>query len=624
MRSTTAADLPARGQAAAFSERLVQRIAGRSGPDRRGFLRGSAIVGAALASAPWTFLTRPTSAYAAVCGTESSCAAGYSVFCCTINGGRNSCPPNSFIGGWWKADNSSFCAGAARYYIDCNAFKNGAWRCHCNDDPGSCDHRRVACNQFRYGQCNTQIPLSSTGPVVCRMVSCTPPWQQFSGACSSSSATDNHTAGQTAPCLAGNRPIGRLDSVTVDRDRVRLRGWALDRDQPSTSLRIAVWYDAGALGVFTTTVARPDVNSAYGVTGAHGFDVTVLLTGGHRTVRVNALNVGPGVTDNPEIGSATVTIPVDKVPVGRPDSVASQGNRLRVVGWTFDPDHPSTSLDVALHVDGAMVGRFPTDQPRQDVNRAFGITGVHGFDIQADAANGRRAIDVYALNAGPGSRHPVIIHQTVEVNPGDLPRGRAAVALDGERAVLTGWAYDPDDPTVPIQVAVYQDDAFVGWFRSGLPRADVNRVLGIPGDHGYQISVGSLPGTHTWKVFAINIAGGASNPLIGTLTARVGDAGGIGRVEEVTVVGSTLRLRGWAFDQHHTSTAIQVGVVVDGGPVTDFPTGISRPDVNAGYHITGAHGFDLATNLAAGRHLITVFAIASAGAALIQSSEVTV
>jgi hypothetical protein len=37
--------------------------------------------------------------------------------------------------------------------------------------------------------------------VVCRVVSCTPPWKLYPGACSTTSATDNNTAGHTAPCL---------------------------------------------------------------------------------------------------------------------------------------------------------------------------------------------------------------------------------------------------------------------------------------------------------------------------------------------------------------------------------------------------------------------------------------
>ncbi len=187
-----------------MSERLVTKLAsglfGRR-TSRRSFLTASAVVGSAIAIDPWTFVTKPVSAYATVCGAGSECADGWSAFCCTINNGANSCPAGSFVGGWWKADRSSFCCGTARYYIDCNAKCGSSWRCRCNTT--TCDHRRVACNQFRYGQCNRQI--ACYGPVVCRVVTCTPPWQ-FDHACSSTSATDNATLTHSAPCLPGSCP----------------------------------------------------------------------------------------------------------------------------------------------------------------------------------------------------------------------------------------------------------------------------------------------------------------------------------------------------------------------------------------------------------------------------------
>jgi hypothetical protein len=182
------------------AERLVTRLAvalSRRSPSRRGFLAAATMTGTALAVDPWNFLLRPQSAYASACGADSRCSDGYSAFCCSINHGHNTCPPGSFAGGWWKADRSRFCGGAARYYIDCNAKPGTHFHCHCNKT--NCDHRRVACNIFRYGQCNTDIP--GTTAVVCRMVSCLPPWKLYPKQCGKSSATDNNTAGQTAPCL---------------------------------------------------------------------------------------------------------------------------------------------------------------------------------------------------------------------------------------------------------------------------------------------------------------------------------------------------------------------------------------------------------------------------------------
>jgi hypothetical protein len=196
-------------------ERTVTRLANRIGrhrDSRRGFLVKTAVVGSALTTNPVRYLLRPGTAYAQVCGPAAGCNSGWTVFCCSINSGQNSCPPNTIPAGWWKADNSPYCNGGARYYIDCNATCGGcgcgpsgicapnclACQCHCGT--GSCDQRHVCCNQFRYGQCHQEVPC--VGPVVCRVVSCVPPWV-FEPSCTTTPATANQTALHTAPCLQG-------------------------------------------------------------------------------------------------------------------------------------------------------------------------------------------------------------------------------------------------------------------------------------------------------------------------------------------------------------------------------------------------------------------------------------
>lgn len=192
----------------------------RSGSTRRGFLKRLAIVGSALLTAPLDWILRPVTAYAAVCGPATTCSNGYTVFCCTVNRGVNRCPPGTFVGGWWKADGSSYCCDSQgnprpRYYIDCHPQCNCNCapgdhlcdescvdcQCRCNDTNTTCDNRRVCCNYFRYGQCNTQIGCS--GPVACRVITCTPPYRIWE-ACGSTNRSDDFTANQTAPCLSGN------------------------------------------------------------------------------------------------------------------------------------------------------------------------------------------------------------------------------------------------------------------------------------------------------------------------------------------------------------------------------------------------------------------------------------
>jgi hypothetical protein len=229
-------------------ERIVNRLAllGRRSTSRRRFLTAATLTGTALAVDPWSFITRPQSAYATVCGPDAYCGSGYSAMCCSINDGRNTCPPNTFRGGWWKADRSSFCGGHARYYIDCNALPGASFTCHCNQT--NCDHRYVACNIFRYGQCNTQI--AGVTAVVCREITCIPPWQLYPGKCTSSSRTDNNTALHNAPCLtlvtfpdvphtlaAGHRLYGGQRLVSADQHTellMRVNGNLVLRNQSGT------------------------------------------------------------------------------------------------------------------------------------------------------------------------------------------------------------------------------------------------------------------------------------------------------------------------------------------------------------------------------------------------------
>jgi uncharacterized protein with LGFP repeats len=182
------------------AERVVARTSGflSGGSTRRRFLARTAIVGSALAVNPFDFLLKPGTAYGAVCGT---CSDGWTAFCCTINSGRNSCPPASFVAGWWKADGSAYCGGGPRYIIDCNA--TCPTQCACRCAGAACDGRRTCCNQFRYGQCNQHI--SCYGPVVCRVAICTTPWT-YDPACSTYTLTDNKTRDHGAACLTQQPP----------------------------------------------------------------------------------------------------------------------------------------------------------------------------------------------------------------------------------------------------------------------------------------------------------------------------------------------------------------------------------------------------------------------------------
>ena len=200
-----------------MSQALVERASRFLGKDvsRRRFLQRVAVVGSALLTAPLDFILRPNTAYAAVCGPADQCNEGYTVMCCTVNRGINRCPPNMFVGGWWRADGGSLCCdangnSAPRYIIDCHpkcecdsTSEGNFCTCHnciCRCGTSGCDRRRICCNYFRYGQCRTDIAKS--GPVACRVITCVPPYQIYDD-CGTTIRYDNFTADHSAECLVG-------------------------------------------------------------------------------------------------------------------------------------------------------------------------------------------------------------------------------------------------------------------------------------------------------------------------------------------------------------------------------------------------------------------------------------
>ena len=191
---------------------LVRRIS------RRSVLSRAALAAAAFVVAPLRYLLRPVSAWAVIapgsCGGRL-CDDGYTAFCCEINQGKNVCPDNTYVAGWWMCTayrGHGLCAGnGARYYVDCNRIPGTAFPggCHCAGN--SCEHRRVNCNVFRYGQCNPQVP--GVTEVVCRMVLCENPARVPSLNCNASLAVDDAVCLHEAPCLQPAVPVGPAGGV---------------------------------------------------------------------------------------------------------------------------------------------------------------------------------------------------------------------------------------------------------------------------------------------------------------------------------------------------------------------------------------------------------------------------
>ena len=119
---------------------------------------------------------------------------------------------------------------------------------------------------------------------------------------------------------SGKDPVGWLDSVTaVGPGKIKVRGWTLDEDEPTTSLTVHIYIGGGPGDpngeghVLTANVARDDVASLYPSAGsAHGFEA-VISTGksGNQEIIAYGLNVGSGGNALLNNSGCTVNIPAD-------------------------------------------------------------------------------------------------------------------------------------------------------------------------------------------------------------------------------------------------------------------------------------------------------------------------
>jgi hypothetical protein len=94
-----------------------------------------------------------------------------------------------------------------------------------------------------------------------------------------------------------NARQGSIDWVKAAGSKLTVAGWALDPSHPTTAAPFQIFDNGRAVSsVRTTTVPRRDVNAATGVTGVHGFTVTVTVSAGAHRICITALNECRNIT----------------------------------------------------------------------------------------------------------------------------------------------------------------------------------------------------------------------------------------------------------------------------------------------------------------------------------------
>jgi hypothetical protein len=339
----------------------------------------------------------------------------------------------------------------------------------------------------------------------------------------------------------------------------------------------------------------------------HGLDVTVPLPEGTSQVCAFAINVLGGSTNTP-LGCRSVSMAV--TPVGNLESVSAGGSAVAVTGWALDPE-TSAPIDVHVYADGAPLGATVAGRSRPDVGAVFPASGPgHGFEFTAPIAPGPHSVCVYAINVGLGGTNPELGCRSVVV--GLPPIGNLeAVTVNGFTARAVGWALDPDTSN-PIDVHVYVDGRAVGTVADD-PRADVGQAHPATGpNHGFDVELPLTGGVHTVCAFAINVAGGSTNPLLGCRTVDLSPWGvnPRGNLEAATGGSGVINVSGWVIDPSAPTAPVPVHVYVDGRGAGALTASGTRTDVAGVFPGAGPeHGYAGSVPATSGRHQVCVYAI---------------
>ena len=191
------------------------------------------------------------------------------------------------------------------------------------------------------------------------------------------------------------------------------------------------------------------------VAGDGIYSGTVPLTFASATNRFFvAQATGNGVSTQSAAVTFAATAGVSDAIVGNIDS-ATPG---AISGWAFDPAAPTTPLTVIFNIDGTDSLTVTANQSRPDLalpNPDHGFTGTTPTTL-----SGTHTLQVIAIDPVTSAR---VIIGTYHVCQ-SRPRGSGASVQPPTS--VSGWAFDSDEPTAPLEVLVaarYQQQCHCGW-----------------------------------------------------------------------------------------------------------------------------------------------------------------
>ncbi len=188
---------------------------------------------------------------------------------------------------------------------------------------------------------------------------------------------------------------------------------------------------------------------------------------------------------------------------------------------------------------------------------------------------------------------------------------------------IIGWAYDPRNPSGPVEIEIQIDGEYVETYPVNWPRPDVGQAMGIGDNQGFLYPVDDVyfdGEEHMVRIYSVSLTTGGKTELGGSpFMFSKYDPGVTGYVDEAIQLeqDGSYWIKGWAFDNRDND--INVPIIVykqyySTGEVIGFGQADTiRTDVGDAYDVGDQHGFSIEIDSSQKKYysLVSVYAIDS-------------
>jgi SpoIID/LytB domain protein len=307
-------------------------------------------------------------------------------------------------------------------------------------------------------------------------------------------------------------PRGHIDSfVAAAPHVVEISGWTFDPDHLEKPGRLVLTIDHAAQPAQSTTLARPDVKTAFSTTtNVLGFSARFTVSPGWHTACLYGV-------DQDGLGQRQIMCVAVRMvdPLGSVDSVTLSGlHTVKVAGWSFDPSHDANPGKIQPYLDRNPLAASATTLQRLDVQRVYHTMGsTFGYALSLTVPGGDHTVCVYGIDQDGAGSVPLRCQSiTVPQDPLGHVEQVHHVAAGYQ---LEGWTFDPDQNGGSTKIQVWIGDVLASTISATALRADVQSAYDLANAAvGFSATVPASTAKHTIKVVGVNTGAGANTVLV--------------------------------------------------------------------------------------------------------------